>query len=268
MQISVIVPTYRPKDYLWECLDSMVHQTFPKDKFELILILNGCSEPWKTQIQSYVTSHMQGVNVTFVQVDEGGVSNARNIGLNLAKGKFIAFIDDDDYVSENYLEELFKLVSDDTVVLCYPYAFNDQQISPQLSYSLTTTYDRLSRLGGIKTMHSVRKFFSGPCMKLIPVGIIGANRFDVAFKNGEDSLFMFLISDKIKQVKFSSPQAVYYRRYRINSAYTIKKSFLYKLINSTRLIISYTKIYFSSPCRYKVTFYISRIIGALKSLFN
>ena len=55
MLISVIIPTYRPKDYLWECLDSIVNQTFPKDKFELLVVLNGCSEPWKSQIDKYIS---------------------------------------------------------------------------------------------------------------------------------------------------------------------------------------------------------------------
>ena len=50
MKISVIIPTYKPQAYLWKCLDSMVAQTFPKEEFEVILVLNGCSEPWKGKV--------------------------------------------------------------------------------------------------------------------------------------------------------------------------------------------------------------------------
>ena len=96
MKISVIVPTYKPKEYLWECLDSLVAQTLPGREWELLLVLNGCCEPWRTQIEQYIGSKMQGMNVVFVQTDTPGVSNARNIALDRARGEYITFIDDDD----------------------------------------------------------------------------------------------------------------------------------------------------------------------------
>ena len=54
MKISVIVPTYKPQAYLWECLNSLCLQTLSKEDFEVILVLNGCCEPYKTQIQQYL----------------------------------------------------------------------------------------------------------------------------------------------------------------------------------------------------------------------
>ena len=125
MKISVIIPTYKPQDYLWECLNSLVAQTFPKEDFEVILVLNGCCEPWKSNIQQYIDARMQGMNVNYIQTDEGGVSNARNIALDFAKGDYVTFIDDDDLISPTYLEELYEKAAPDTVSLCYPYAFND-----------------------------------------------------------------------------------------------------------------------------------------------
>ena len=50
-KISVIIPTYAPKDYLWECLDSLENQTLSKDEFEVILVLNGEREPYESMIQ-------------------------------------------------------------------------------------------------------------------------------------------------------------------------------------------------------------------------
>lgn len=51
MKISVIIPTYKPKAYLWECLDSLVAQTFAKKDFEVLLVLNGCLEPYRSEIE-------------------------------------------------------------------------------------------------------------------------------------------------------------------------------------------------------------------------
>ena len=54
MKVSVIVPTYKPKGYLWECLDSLKTQTFPVEDYEVIIVLNGCDEPWKMWIRNYL----------------------------------------------------------------------------------------------------------------------------------------------------------------------------------------------------------------------
>lgn len=101
MKISVIVPTYKPQTYLWECLDSIYNQTFPKTDYELVLVLNGCNEPYNTQIKEWLSKH-EDLQVQYFQIDEGGVSNARNIALNNAKGKYVTFIDDDDLISFSF----------------------------------------------------------------------------------------------------------------------------------------------------------------------
>ena len=85
MKISVIVPTYKPQVYLWECLDSIYNQTFPKTEYELILVLNGCNEPYNAQIKDWLAKHSD-LRVQYIQTDEAGVSNARNMALDVARG--------------------------------------------------------------------------------------------------------------------------------------------------------------------------------------
>ena len=97
---------------MWQCLDSLNAQTLDKRLWEVIIVLNGCSEPWETEIKQYIQSrHL--TNARLIQTDEGSVSNARNIGLDQAKGEYIAFLDDDDYVSPTYLEALAAIATPD-----------------------------------------------------------------------------------------------------------------------------------------------------------
>ena len=103
IKISVIIPTYKPQTYLWECLDSLRNQTLSHNDFEIIIVLNGCTEPWKSQISRYIATKMQSMNVKFIHTEQAGVSNARNIALDLVKGEYVTFIDDDDLVSPSYL---------------------------------------------------------------------------------------------------------------------------------------------------------------------
>lgn len=263
MKISVIVPTYKPQAYLWECLDSIYNQTFPKSDYELVLVLNGCNEPYNTQILDWLSKH-KNLNVQFFQIDTGGVSNARNIALDNAKGEYVTFIDDDDLISTAYLKELYEKATPDTVSLCYPYAFNDGDIEKQLPYSITKAYDYICKHKCKNLSSMARKFFSGPCMKLIPMSFIHDRRYDVRFKNGEDSLFMFLISDKIDKVSFTSKDAIYYRRFRENSACTRSKTKREIIANKMNMIKAYISIYLRKPQKYSLLFFITRLLGALR----
>ena len=265
MKISVIVPTYKPQAYLWECLDSIYKQTLPKDDYELILVLNGCKDPYDSQIKNWLVAHNE-MQVQYFQTDLSGVSNARNIALDNAKGEYITFIDDDDFISPSYLEELYEKASPDTVSLCYPYAFNDGEPEKQLEYRITDAYEYCIKHGCNNLSSRARKFFSGPWMKLIPMSFIQDRRFDVRFKNGEDCLFMFLISDKLEYLAFTSKKAVYYRRLRCNSATSTKRSRLEFIKKQSLMIKEYVSIYFAAPSQYDFYFFFTRVIGALSAL--
>ncbi len=265
--ISVIIPTYRPQAYLWECLQSLSAQTLVADQYEVIIVLNGCNEPYYTQIQQFIAEHMSAQRVRLIQTDAAGVSNARNIGLDSAQGDYIAFIDDDDYVSATYLEEMQSLTTGDNIVICYPYAFNDGEAQQQLPYRITDAYNQCAGKNNISLNSMARKFFSGPCMKLIPATCIGNKRFDVRFKNGEDSLFMFLISNRIRTISITTQNAIYYRRYRNNSA-NFSTNIKQRFYNALRLTSEYTKIYFTHIQEYNFLFFFTRILGSIRSIIN
>lgn len=266
MKISVIVPTYKPKSYIWECLDSIYNQTLPKNDYELILVLNGCNEPYSTQIRAWLSKH-ESLGVQFIQTDESGVSNARNLALDHVKGEYVTFIDDDDFISPSFLTELYDKAAPDVVSLCYPYAFNSGALDKQLHYQITKAYNYCQEHKRTRLSSKARKFFSGPCMKLIPVRLIHGRKFDVRFKNGEDSLFMFLISDEIDKVAFTSKNAIYYRRFREESASMTKRTTREKAWNSLKLIREYTRIFMCGG--YSLYFYLSRVIaGIIGVCFN
>lgn len=261
MKISVIIPTYKPQNYLWKCLSSLMNQNLSKDDFEVVLILNGCCEPWNSMIKGYIDKEMKDINVNFIQVDHGGVSNARNIGLDCAKGEYITFIDDDDFVSPSYLKELLEKASPTAISLCYPLSFIDgtQEYVP---YLITKDYKKNEGLNSCNYKRA-KKFFSGPVYKLIHRDIIGDRRFDFHFHNGEDSIFMFLISDRFHDVTFTSKRAVYYRRIRINSAVSQKRKAKSIIVNMCKMIMSYCLIYFKDFGQYDFSFFATRVLGAI-----
>lgn len=266
MKISVIIPTYKPQSYLWECLDSVAQQTFPKEHFEVILVLNGCAEPYKTMIEKYIAEKMQGLNVNFIHTEVGGVSHARNMALDAAVGEYITFLDDDDYISDCTLSELYKVANKGFMPICNTIAFKDDTKEELKNYIIKSEFEKCSKKDYVSIVEA-RRFFAGPVRKLIHRDIIGDRRFDKRFKNGEDSLFMFLISDKIGFVSCTSSQAVYYRRLRNSSANMHQRSFWERLKNSISMIIEYTKIYFCNRNNYNLKLYCYNILGAVKTVF-
>lgn len=265
MKVSVIIPSYKPDVWIYKCLDSLVKQTMDKSEYEIIIILNGCNEPYKSDLDYYIKTYMKGVDVKFIQLDQAGVSNARNIGISNSNGEYIAFIDDDDYVSTDYLKGLYDVASPFCVSLSDAVSFNDEDDKINYDYSHHVIYEKFKNKKKNKIFH-VRKFFNGPCMKLIHRNIIGERTFDVNFKNGEDNLFMFLISDRIKEVKFANYNTIYYRRIREGSAINIKRKKNSIINNCFKLMISNTKYYVKNITEYNFFFYLSREAAELKSI--
>lgn len=266
MKISVIVPTYKPQAYLWECLDSIYNQTFPKTDYELLLVLNGCNEPYNTQITEWLSKHSD-LQVQYFQTDEGGVSNARNIALDKAKGEYITFIDDDDYISDVYLSDLYQYSTQNIVAISDTVSFDDETKVVEKDNILHCDFVNRSS-SKLYNIYSVKKFYGAPVRKLVSRSIIGNRRFDTRFRNGEDTLFFFLISDCIYKTRPSSGAAVYYRRCRPTSAHFTKKTRKEKVTLGFNLIGILSGYYFKNPKHYNFLFYLTRVIGAIKIMIS
>lgn len=267
MKISVIIPTYKPGEYIAECLESLGHQTLAADAFEIIIVLNGCDDPWRTEINSLIERYLKDYNVRFIHTDRGGVSNARNMAIDVAKGEYITFIDDDDYVSPAYLEELLSHSSRDCVALTDCIYFDDETRKETINNAHHRNFLRNHQLTS-PTLFQTRVFFNGPVMKLLHRDIIGQRRFDVRFANGEDNLMMFCISDRIKKVSFTSSSAIYYRRIRENSATTKRRSRFQRIKNSMKIMVEYCRYLSSHPFGYNPAFVLSRFAAEIKSMIT
>lgn len=262
--ISVIIPSYRPLNYLYECLNSLENQTLSSEKFEILLILNGCCEPYKSQIENYLLEH-NIANLRLIQIDQAGVSNARNIGLEKACGDYICFVDDDDIVSSKYLEALLAGAEQGAIVVSNVRTFYSSLSDLGMDY-LSYAYSNYSN--SPKNIFANRHFLSSACCKIIPKCIIADRKFDSNIRVGEDSLFMFLISDKISRVILADSSAIYYRRLRKGSALRAKKDLSTRFLITYYLVIRFSLAYFSKPFSYNLLLYISRVLASFKNLLR
>ena len=101
--ISVIVPVYKVEKYLNRCVDSIINQTYKN--LEIILVDDGSPDNCGKICDDYAKLDKR---IKVIHKKNGGLSDARNAGLSVAKGKYIGFVDSDDYISENMYEILYK----------------------------------------------------------------------------------------------------------------------------------------------------------------
>ena len=105
MKISVIVPVYNVENYLEKCLNSLVNQTL--EEIEILVINDGSTDDSQKIIDEFQKKFPQKIKA--FSKENGGLSDARNFGIDRATGEFLAFVDSDDYVSEVMMEEMHHL---------------------------------------------------------------------------------------------------------------------------------------------------------------
>jgi len=263
--ISVIIPTYRPcMEMLGECIKSLDNQTLTKDLFEVIVIKNGMADG--DEVLNSLSDIFPTLNIQVLKTMQTGVSNARNMGIEVSSGKYLCFIDDDDWVSSNYLKELYNGIEEDTITTANVVS-REGTFCPDLQDYLGDTYLTFVRKKD-PTIWEGRRFLNSACCKLIPRQVIGGYRFNTHFSMGEDALFMATISKNIKRIHPAKENPTYYRRINRNSASRSHKSIGKKLKNLYNLWGAYLKVYFSAPLHYSFPLFCNRMLAVTKWLFR
>lgn len=103
--ISIVLPVYNVEKYLTECVESVIKQTYTN--IEIILVDDGSTDNCGIICDDFLKKDKR---IKVIHKKNGGLSDARNFGIKNAKGKYICFIDSDDYVMESYVEELYNLI--------------------------------------------------------------------------------------------------------------------------------------------------------------
>ncbi|GET45348.1 glycosyltransferase family 2 protein [Capnocytophaga felis] len=112
MKLSIIIPVYNTEKYLEDCVSSLFDQHIPQGDFEIILINDGSTDG-SLQICNQLSEKHE--NICVIDQENKGQSVARNVGLKQAKGKYIYFIDSDDYLNSGYLGDFLKIIDDNNL---------------------------------------------------------------------------------------------------------------------------------------------------------
>ena len=203
--ISVVIPVYNVEKYLKKCIDSVCNQTYRNT--QIILVDDGSTD----NCGKLCDEAAKGDNRIFViHKSNGGLSDARNKGIDIAKGKYITFIDSDDYISEDYLEYLYNLICDNDaeIAICGLIKTKNKQ---DVTRFQITSEACLTKEKALEEMLYARKFSTSACGKLYLTEFF----FDVRYPYGkfsEDMFTTYKVINKASKIAYGNQICYYYLR--------------------------------------------------------
>ena len=232
-KISVIVPVYNVEAYLERCVESILQQTYAH--FELILINDGSTDS-SGQICDHLASQYENIKV--YHIENAGVSNARNMGIQLATGSWVTFIDSDDFVTQDYLATLASAAEGLNVgfVIAPLHHIKNGIVTDLPSHSekteLWSTEETMKEL----LMTTRTSFF--PVAKLFKRDLLADEKFNTNYHLAEDALFLteLLLKTRCSCVFIDKP--VYYYDHREGSATTSVNRYVFDTIEVYKQIIA------------------------------
>lgn len=187
--VSVIIPVYNAEKSLSKCIDSIINQTYRT--IEILLINDGSTDNSSNICDCY---GYKDARIKVIHLKNKGVANARNTGIDVAKGKYIQFVDSDDWLEEDAIEEALKAIElnkADMVIFGFIRHLTPQNYSEyKLSDSFLNTLKKeeiFKKLGSLIN----NEMFNSVWNKLYKRAIIVDKdiRFNVDYQNGEDFMF-------------------------------------------------------------------------------
>lgn len=223
--ISVIIPVYNCEKYIERCLSSLANQSY-KD-LEIIVVDDGSTDKTPNIVKQF--QHELPLNLQYHRKENGGVSSARNFGIEYANGEYIAFMDADDYVSKDYFLNIIAnfYTGADIVVSNYKYIFEDSsQKESGMRYYSDFMEALLSNDGILGFVFN----------KVYKKDIFDNARFENDIRIYEDLLFNITISSKIKKYVFLDDNYYMYFQNESSAMHTIFHSDESRLIAEKRII--------------------------------
>ena len=199
-EISIIMPIYNAESTLNKTINSVVNQKFDK-KYELILINDGSSDNSEKICLEFAEKYNF---IKYKKVKNGGVSKARNIGLELSNSKYIMFLDSDDFLEENALSNMdFEICNSDSDLVIAGYNRVNENNNRVVSKTIQSSEYNKSSFGILVEKTQNNNLFNQLWNKIFKLDIIRKNKieFDILLSFGEDYKFIITYLKYCKKVK-------------------------------------------------------------------
>lgn len=225
MNISIIIPTYNREETIEKCINSLSSQL--ENDVEIIIADDGSSDNTVLICQG-----LENSNIKLICCEHGGVSSARNNGIAAAKGKYIAFIDSDDFVGDNYIKILKSAIAVNPEIVIFN-SFEKQCQDGKFAKAKTNL--TVSEICDVSTVYPalIEQKINNVWLKLFRADII--SDYGIRFKTNmiiaEDYLF---VMDYLRHCSTACIESYlpYYFVYNTSGTYSVKKDYILNVINA------------------------------------
>ena len=210
--ISIIVPIYNVENYLRQCLDSIISQTY--QNFECLLINDGSPDNSADICREYVSKDSR---FRYFEKENGGVSSARNFGIECSKGQYITFIDSDDWVDSDYLEVLYRaLIEEQADIAISTYKQFNMDDNCYYVHSYQRGYDRkvftnAELVDSLPLLYRYDSTYNFVSCKLVSREILKYIRFNLSTSYGEDMEFWYKLYLTSRKIVYENKDTYIYR---------------------------------------------------------
>lgn len=254
--VSIIIPIYNKEPYLKKCLNSILEQSYKN--IEILLIDDGSTDKGLDICNEFVEKDKR---FKYFYKENGGVSSARNYGIDKSSGYYLTFVDADDYIDTDFIERLIENESD-LVVCGYKYVHSDIIIDRS---SVEEILDGRENISNKILSPEYRELLKVPYLKLYKSAIIKENniKFNIAMNYGEDTLFVLEYILKCKNIKF-----IKYNGYNnLVVEGTLSRKYVKNIIEQLMIVNSQISKYDNTQDKsYWYTQYLKTIINNEKNL--
>ena len=237
-KISVVVPIYNVKNYIKSCLLSIIQQTYTN--LEIILVNDGSTDDFLYEIQNIINDDNR---ISLFEKPNGGLSSARNYGINKSTGDYIVFIDSDDTVDPNFIEILYKnlIETESDIAICgmkildysYGETYTATDVAPT-DFLVRKTFDKFSLWDAFYYHNKEHSYgITVAWNKLYKRSLFKKVRFEEG-KIFEDEYFTYKIFDLCNKIVVIPDALYFYKRNRSGSIMSLyqdrEKKFLVPII--------------------------------------
>lgn len=215
IKVSIIVPVYNGETTVSRCIDSILSQSLAE--LELIIIDDG-----STDRTGEICTAYQDERIKYIRKENGGVSSARNVGITIARGEYIGFVDADDYITPDMCEKMYLAGAQTDADICvcdYEIVFSEDKKEAYTDLLRGGFFDKrqirdevLSRfLGHVDETGNVAKFDWAIIRRFFKRELLVKNGllFDETLSNSEDCLFAYLATDLADGMVYLKNQRIY-----------------------------------------------------------
>jgi len=222
--ISIIVPIFNTEKHLHQCLDSISSQSY--ENFECLLINDGSTDASASICREYVA---KDARFRYFEKENGGVSSARNLGIERSGGAYITFIDSDDWVEFDYLEVLYSAIIQETADISvstyrtYEMSKNQWLFHAFKRVEHQKVFSRQELFNKLMFLDSLDSSYGFASCKLVRKSVLTGIWFNESTHLGEDMEFWFKLYLIAEKSVFSNRDTYVYRRDLNDSRYATLK---------------------------------------------